>query len=274
MEPADETRKHWASLLAGNGPAGQALDWWLGLAASAMENDPEGEEPSPMDTPLAAGWPDTMGPVFRAWADAAERVQGSASSWFSPASENPLARALGHPAAVVGGGNSQSRLMLQAVVAAAELMQTTAAHQTLQSQGWMKAFQRFAADFFRNNDAGAKPVVVTSLDDLFSHWSTVGESALQEHSRGERFLESQAQMLRKSMRFRLAQRQVVEAAARANDLPTLTDLDEAFAAIHALRSEIRGLRRIVETAPPAANAPVLHPKPRARSGTRRVRSVA
>ena len=36
MEPADETRKHWASLLAGNGPAGQALDWWLGLAASML----------------------------------------------------------------------------------------------------------------------------------------------------------------------------------------------------------------------------------------------
>ena len=48
--------------------------------------------------------------------------------------------------------------------------------------------------------------------------------------------------------YRVARRNVLEAVSRANDLPTLTDLDEAFAAIHALRRDLHQVRKLAEAA--------------------------
>jgi hypothetical protein len=295
MESADKTRKHWASLLAGNGPLHTlALGTWLGLAASALGGD-SAAEPAPIraessasasqhgaartapDNGETAGWLTAMAAVFDALTQAADNLQGTAWTWMTPRIDNPLARLMSHPAAVVGGENSAGRLSMQAAWAWADFMQSALAHQALQAQGWAKAYQRFAAEFLASEADEVQPVVVTSLDDLVTHWGTAGEATLQEHSRSERFLKSQADMLRKAMGYRILHRRMVEAASRANDLPTLTDLDEAFASIHAMRGEIRCLQRLVEAhmSPPGApNAPAAGPKATSSAAVRRARRAA
>ncbi len=271
MEAADDSRKHWASLLAGKGNLlTLALGTWVGLAASALGVDPssaawtsrQGSTRSALDDGAtdsapqpgnAFDWAAALNPMLNSWTGAVDNLQTSAWSWLAPPADNPLARMLGHPAAVVGSENSQGRLSLQAAMALVDLLHGAAAHQALQTQGWMSALQRFMAEFLPTGDE-SEPVKVTSLDGLVTHWGIVGEATLQEHSRSEPFLRSQAQMLSKAMRYRVASRRVIEAASRANDLPTLTDLDEAFASIHALRGEIRGVRRLAEDAASAAAA--------------------
>jgi hypothetical protein len=282
MEAADETRKYWASLLAGGGQLHSlALRTWLGLAARALGADasafasPPKQEPmhstrsdGATPVPSAASWAALLGPVFNAWTEAVDNMQGSVWMGLSPPAENPLWRLFTHPATIIGGESSPGRLWMQAGLALVDFMQSLAAHQALQSQGWMKALQRFAAEFTTARGGEARPVIVASLDDLVTHWSTVGEAALQEHSRSEQFLRSQADMLRKAMRYRVAHRRALEAASRANDLPTLTDIDEAFASIHELRNEVRGLRRLLEAAGSvaAADAPVSSSKAQPSAG--------
>jgi hypothetical protein len=267
MEAADDTRKHWASLLAGKGPLNAlALGTWLGLAAAALgadtstagtadvhaaapaaPRDPATEPPaSSASSAETVNWAAALSPLFGAWTEALDTVQGSAWTWFTPLAESPLGRLLSHPAAVIGGEQSPGRLSLHAGLALVDFVQAAAAHQALQALGWAKAFQRFVADFGNADGGATAPVALASLDDLMTHWSVVGEAALQAHSRSEPFLRSQADMLRRAMGYRIAHRHMIEAASRANDLPTLTDLDEAFAAIHALRRELRGLRQLAE----------------------------
>jgi hypothetical protein len=296
MDAIDDSRKQWASLLTGKGDfIPLALSTWLGLAASALGGDASARPSAPrQESPLSAtqdsameacepivglDWVAALGPIFNAWTEAIDNLQGSAVSWFSPPSDNPLARVMSHPAAVVGNDSSPGRLSMQAGMALFDFMQVAATHQALQTQGWAKALQRFVAEFVPSEDGDAQPTMVTSVDQLLTHWGVVGEAALQEHSRSEKFLESQAQMLRKAMQYRVANRRVVEAAARANDLPTLTDLDEAFASIHALRREVREVRKLAEAAAAGgaaavASAAVSKAKAKAKAGARRTRSAA
>ena len=299
MDAIDDSRKQWASLLAGKGHlVPLALSTWLGLAASALGADAatppsatrhespqaatqDGARESASEPVGSVDWAAALGPIFNAWTEAIDNLQGSAVSWFSPPSENPSARVMSHPAAVVGSDSSPGRLSMQAGMALFDFMQGAATHQALQTQGWVKALQRFMAEFVPNEEGDAQPAVVTSLDQLLTHWGVVGEAALQEHSRSETFLQSQARLLRKAMKCRVASRRVVEAAARANDLPTLTDLDEAFASIHALRRELREVRKFAEgiasgAAAAVASAAVSKAKAKAKAkpAARRTRSAA
>jgi hypothetical protein len=50
-------------------------------------------------------------------------------------------------------------------------------------------------------------------------------------------------MIRAAMQYRLDARRVTEAMCRLQDLPTVTDVDEAFSMIHELRREVRLLKR-------------------------------
>jgi hypothetical protein len=274
MKDADSTRDLWATLLSGGDPLGATpFVGWLQLATSLMAADSPAEAPDPA-SPEPAGpvfdWTRLMQPSIDAWTGWADTLQGAALSWFKPASEHPMARLLGHPAAVVGGENSNARLSMQAALAYTDFVQSAMSHQRLQMQGWMEALRRFAAEFFPSVDESAPAVVIKSFDDLVNHWGTIGETALQQHSRTDGFLASQADLLRKDMRYRVARRRVIEAASHACDIPTLTDLDEMSASIHALRKEVRAVRQMAESAAatvPAANAASFQGKPKARSAS-------
>jgi hypothetical protein len=253
MEAADETRKHWASLLAGRDQLHHAtLGSWLDLAARALAWNPTAAAPLDFS-------------------------QGSLSNSFLSPMQDSMARLGSHPAAVMGGDASPARLPMEAGRSLNDFLQSVAAHQVLQSQGWLKAFQKISGEFMGPPKAGGRDLEVGSLDAFVTHCGAVGEAALQEHSRSEQFLDSQAKTLRTAMRFRSAQRRAMESAARAIDLPTLTDVDEAFEAIHSLRREVRELRRLTRTsaAEPVAARPAPTPsKQPVASASRRARSLA
>ena len=288
MKATDETRKQWESLLPARGDLhSMALGTWLGLAAMALGADPSQTGMPSWHEPRAATSPqasrtdsadvreeDDGRPQFNPFAamtQSFEAWQRLAQAWFEPQGENPLARWFAHPAAVIDTGNSPTRLMMESGLAFGELLRRAFGHEVLRLQGWTTALQRFAEEF--NSDAES-PVVIDSLDGLFTHWSKVGEEALQKHSRSDAFLQSQADMLNKSMRFRLAQRRTIEAVSRSMDVPTLTDLDEAFAAIHALKAETRRLRRLVEAKVPPVVVPPTERPTRKTTTARRARSAA
>lgn len=268
MKDAESTRNLWAKLLSGGGPLSATPFAALAqMATSLMPLDAPAEAPDPASADPAGpviDWTRLMQPSLDAWTGWADRLQGTALSWFKPASDHPMARLLDHPAAVVGGENSNARLSMHAALAYTDFVQSAMSHQRLQMQGWMEALRRFAAEFAPSGDGSAPAVVIKSFDDLVNHWGTIGESALQQHSRTDRFLASQADLLRKDMRYRVARRRVIEAASHACDIPTLTDLDEVSASLHALRKEVRAVRQMAESA--AANAASFQDKPKAKSG--------
>jgi class III poly(R)-hydroxyalkanoic acid synthase PhaE subunit len=144
-----------------------------------------------------------------------------------------------HPA-LIGNQQALERLAQQAFQSWLELQRANAEHQLTVARGWQAAFARFTAEFQDRGEGDAEEV--RTLDQFLRLWARIGERALQEHARSDGFLESQTRLLRAAMTYRSNQRRVVEAFARMHDLPTQSDLDEAFKMIHELRREVRQLR--------------------------------
>jgi class III poly(R)-hydroxyalkanoic acid synthase PhaE subunit len=144
-----------------------------------------------------------------------------------------------HPA-LIGNPQALERLVQQAFQSWLELQRASTEHQLVVAKGWQGAFARFGAEF--QDRGGNDAEEVRTLDQFLRLWARIGERALQEHARSDGFLESQTRLLRAAMTYRSNQRRVVEALARMHDLPTQSDLDEAFKMIHELRREVRQLR--------------------------------
>ena len=188
-----------------------ALSTWLGLTAAAFgaasmtppssREDAASSDPGDAGATVGANWASGFDSFFTRWIAAFDNLQGSPWAFFWAPSENPMARLMSHPAAAVGGEHSPGRLSAHAAAAMLEFWQAIAAHQALQAQGWAKALLRFGADFEPARSGIDDPVVVETFDDLIGHWGVVGEAALQEHMRSEPFLRSQAEVLRRAMRY-------------------------------------------------------------------------
>ena len=151
-----------------------------------------------------------------------------------------------HPA-LIGNKHGLERLAQKAFQSSLDVQQAVASHQLVTAKGWQSAFARFAAEFQGGGSQSAEEV--RTLDQLIGLWIRVGEQALQEHARSPEFLESQSRLLRAAMTCRLDQRRVMEAFARMHDLPTQSDVDEAFKLIHELRREVRLLRKQAKPSP-------------------------
>jgi hypothetical protein len=179
---------------------------------------------------------------FAAWASASATHGAAFAKGLAGLPQFGLGDLMGqlasHPA-LVGNPDSIERLVQRAMQAWGDLQQAAAAHQLVMASGWQQAFAAFAAEF----QGGGESRDIRTLEAYLGLWSEIGERALQAHARSPEFVDSQSRMIRAAMQYRLEARRVTEASCRLQDLPTLTDLDEAFAMIHELRREVRLLKR-------------------------------
>ena len=164
---------------------------------------------------------------FAAWANSSATQAAGLAKGFAGLPQFGLGDLIGqlasHPA-LVGNPDSIERHVQKVMQTWGELQQASTAH---------------AAEF----QDGGEPREIRTLEAYLALWSEVGERALQAHARSPEYVESQSRMIRVAMQYRVDARRVTEALCRLQDLPTLTDVDEAFAMIHELRREVRLLKR-------------------------------
>jgi hypothetical protein len=123
-----------------------------------------------------------------------------------------------------------------------ELRRRALEHNAVVLEAWMRAGRAFSqalADHIRTH--GQSPAGRAILD----LWTSTANEILIGTQRSDKFLESQAAMLRVSAELRLAQRRLAEQAAEQFDMPTRTELDDVHRAMTELRREVRMLRRQV-----------------------------
>jgi class III poly(R)-hydroxyalkanoic acid synthase PhaE subunit len=87
---------------------------------------------------------------------------------------------------------------------------------------------------------------VTGLREAYDLWVECAEDAYGELAQGAEFVETQAELTNTLMAVRKHQQEMVESLLQAFDLPTRSELDTAHARIHALRKEVRNLKRSLE----------------------------
>ena len=140
-------------------------------------------------------------------------------------------------------------------------------HQAVVLEGWTTAAGRFAERLGERAAAAAaaggeaSPPVLSPRAAL-DLWIETANRALLEMQRSERYLESQAQLLKASTELRLAQQAVAEHYGRMFGLPTRTELDDVHRTVTELRRALRATqRRLRQQQQPPPPQPAATEKP-------------
>jgi len=209
--------------------------------------------------PGTPGQDDWASATFRLWSD-----------WASRWSE-----ALGTGAAGDESTTDFVELLRSAVPEGGELdmnrltdLGTTGAAAATAMLAWQAALARpiaeaagaFAAELGGRAGRGE---AIPDLRGALTDWNRILEQHLHAAMQAEDYTAAQARLLRTVMRHRLAQRAAMEPVLEHFDLPTRSELDQAYRTVHELRREVRELRRRLEAVEDALPA---EPSPGAEAG--------
>lgn len=112
-------------------------------------------------------------------------------------------------------------------------------HNAVLLEAWLLAGQAFTEGL----GGRGTPASVPDHKAMLALWTETANRVLLTTQRSERFLKTQAAMIRAETELRLAQQQVAEAWAKGFGLPTRTEMDDVHRTVTELRRELRALKR-------------------------------
>ncbi|MCM8594906.1 poly(R)-hydroxyalkanoic acid synthase subunit PhaE [Accumulibacter sp.] len=89
----------------------------------------------------------------------------------------------------------------------------------------------------------AKGEKITAVRDLMRLWYRTADASLQVTFNSQEFLDAQNEFTKAQQAYKLTQRVVIEDVLRGLDIPTRSEIDEAYKVIHDLKKEVRALRK-------------------------------
>ncbi len=132
-------------------------------------------------------------------------------------------------------------------------------YQAVVNETWEAAFKKFGEDLAELAEKGQK---IENVRDLVALWTKSAEAIFLEIFRTERYTLAQGKYLNANMRYRIAQRRIMEEYLEIFDMPTRTEVDEAHRRIYelgkevkALKKQLNGMKAPAESAPEPAPAP-------------------
>lgn len=139
-----------------------------------------------------------------------------------------------------GVSREKNAKYLRLADAAVNLRQHSIKFHTSFAQALAKAVE---ATIERLGELAAKGEKITSVRELMQLWFRTADSSLLLTFNSKEFIDMQNDFTRAGLGFRIRQREVLEDVLRSLDLPTRTELDDAYKVIHELKKEVRTLRK-------------------------------
>lgn len=133
--------------------------------------------------------------------------------------------------------NAKLLRFLDAVV---DMRRTNLKFQTAMAQGMAKAVE---ATVDRLVQLKAKGEKITTVRDLMKLWFTSADGTLMHVFNSAEFLAIQDEMTTANNEYRIRQRAVLEDIYQALDIPTRSEIDDAYKIIHDLKFEVRALKK-------------------------------
>lgn len=130
--------------------------------------------------------------------------------------------------------------MLEAADALSDLRKAQAEFQKKMGEAIATAVERTMEHLAK---VGEKGDPITSVRDLIRTWFTIADKTLNESFTSEEFLKTQDNMIEALLTYKVKQRDALEIVYEAMDIPTKTNIDEAYRDIQELKREVRRLRR-------------------------------
>jgi class III poly(R)-hydroxyalkanoic acid synthase PhaE subunit len=149
--------------------------------------------------------------------------------------------------------------LLRLMDAIVDVRRTNLKFQTAMAQGMTKAVE---ATVERLCELKAKGEKITSVRELMKLWFTSADGTLMHVFNSPEFLAIQNEMTTANNEYRIRQRAMLEDIFQSLDIPTRSEIDDAYKIIHDLKREVRALKKSLGKPGPLAIA-----KP-AKSGAR------
>ena len=130
-----------------------------------------------------------------------------------------------------------------------EMRRRSMEHNAVVLEGWLRAGRGYAERASRLGAEDGQP----SQRRLLDLWVETANASLLEMQRSERFLGTQAALLKASTELRFAQREIAEHYAESFGLPTRRELDDVHRSLTELRRELRASQRQARVAAEAAH---------------------
>ncbi len=133
----------------------------------------------------------------------------------------------------------------------AAVTQRSAEYGTIVAQTWMAAYADFLPTLQRSAADGRIP---SNGRELLDRWTATVNERLLKAQRSDNFLDAQRRLLDALLKSRAAEHGLVEIGAKAMDLPTRSEMDDVHKTLHALKREVRRLKRQLAAAEEAGAA--------------------
>jgi len=135
--------------------------------------------------------------------------------------------------------------MLKVADALKDLNDAQKLYQKTLSEGLAESVEKTIEHLAKLADKGEK---VTSPRDLMRTWYSIADRTLMQKFNTPDFLVIQDKLTDALMAHKKVQREALEVVYNQMEIPTRSEIDEAYKDIHALKREVRALRRAVKDA--------------------------
>jgi poly[(R)-3-hydroxyalkanoate] polymerase subunit PhaE len=134
---------------------------------------------------------------------------------------------------------------LKVLDAISDLQEVQREYEKELSEGLAQSVERTVEHLAKLAEKGEK---LTSARDLMRTWYSIADRTLMEKFNTPEFLRVQDKLTEALMRHKKAQRDALEIVYNAMEIPTRSEIDEAYRDLHDLKREVRALRRALKDA--------------------------
>ncbi len=157
----------------------------------------------------------------------------------------------------LGYNREMNAKLLRGFDAWVDLQQASAEYHTFLSKTISEAFERFMGQLVSLSEKGEK---IDSIQDLMNLWFETVDQTFTHMYVSEDYLRIQKDMAGAAMMNKIRQQEIFEVVLEMLDLPTRSELDDAYRSLNDLRKEVRVLKKMVKEQGSAA-APAKKPAP-------------
>jgi class III poly(R)-hydroxyalkanoic acid synthase PhaE subunit len=132
-----------------------------------------------------------------------------------------------------------------------DLQRASNEYRIILSKAWAQAFENFVQTLI---DMGEKDEVIDSMQDLMNLWFDTVDQTFTHMYVTEDYLTIQQNLAAAAMTHKMQQQEIFELFMKMVDMPTRSELDDAYRSIYELHKEVKALRKELKATQVAAPA--------------------
>lgn len=150
----------------------------------------------------------------------------------------------------LGSNRELNAKLLRSFDSWVDMQKVSAEFQTVMSRTLGQSFEQFMTKLVGLAEKGD---VIDSMQDLVNLWFETVDEAFTRMYVSEDYLDIQKRLAAAGMTNKMRQQEVLEVILGMFDLPTRSELDDAYRAMNDLRKDVRTLKKAVKDLEPAAS---------------------